>query len=242
MIASINCALVVSIGWVLALCFHEFGHALTAYIGGDKSVKDKGYLTLNPLRYTDASLTLIFPLIILMIGGIALPGAAVYINHSALRNRFWQSAVSLAGPLFSLIALAIFVAPFYFNLVDNPDNWLWASIGVLTLFQTVALILNLLPLPPLDGFGIIEPWLPRSIRKAANNFGQYGIWILFAFLMLYAPANAALWRAAYTIDCDILNVPADSIDVGQDLFRTQRFMLAIFIFVVLALTRNKRSR
>ena len=52
--------LVVS-GWVVGLCLHEFGHALTAYRGGDTTVADTGYLTLDPLKYTDPLLSLILP-------------------------------------------------------------------------------------------------------------------------------------------------------------------------------------
>src|SRR5262245_38736576 len=40
-------------GWVVSLCLHEFGHALAAFVCGDRSVRDKGYLTLDPLHYTD---------------------------------------------------------------------------------------------------------------------------------------------------------------------------------------------
>src|SRR5689334_2297001 len=95
--------LFICFGWMLSLCLHEFGHAIVAYWGGDTSVKDKGYLTLNPLKYTDPNLSLLMPMLFLLIGGIALPGGAVYINHNRLRNRFWQSAVSAAGPIADII-------------------------------------------------------------------------------------------------------------------------------------------
>ncbi|BBD63966.1 peptidase, M50 family protein [Nostoc commune NIES-4072] len=66
-------AVFICLGWILSLCLHEFGHALIAYWGGDTSVKDKGYLTLNPLKYTEPSLSLVLPLFFLLIGSIALP-------------------------------------------------------------------------------------------------------------------------------------------------------------------------
>lgn len=74
-------AIFVCLGWIISVCLHEFGHAIVAYWGGDTSVKDKGYLTLNPLKYTDINLSLTLPLIFLLMGGIPLPGAAVYINE-----------------------------------------------------------------------------------------------------------------------------------------------------------------
>ncbi|WP_233220817.1 hypothetical protein [Chlorogloea sp. CCALA 695] len=48
----------VCVGWILSVCLHEFDHAIVAYWGGDTSVKDKGYLTLNPLKYTNINLCL----------------------------------------------------------------------------------------------------------------------------------------------------------------------------------------
>lgn len=68
-------------GWTVSLCLHEFGHAVTAYRGGDTSVAAKGYLTLDVRRYTDPGMSLVLPLIILLIGGLPLPGGAVWINQ-----------------------------------------------------------------------------------------------------------------------------------------------------------------
>ena len=89
---------VVLIGWIFSLCLHEFSHALVAYLGGDTTVKDKGYLTFNPLKYTHPVYSLLLPLLFLVLGGIGLPGGAVYIETWRLRSRTWMSAVSLAGP------------------------------------------------------------------------------------------------------------------------------------------------
>src|SRR3982074_2160349 len=72
-------------GWGVSLCLHEFGHAFVAFKGGDREVYFKGYLTLDPRRYTDPVLSLVLPLALLAIGGIPLPGGAVWINHNALK-------------------------------------------------------------------------------------------------------------------------------------------------------------
>ena len=164
-------ALLVAAGWVLSLCLHEFGHAIVAYWGGDKSVKAKGYLTLNPLKYTDPGLTLLLPIVFLMLGGIALPGAAVYINRRAIKSRLWLSAVSAAGPLASALTACAFATPFMLGMVSADNEALWSSAAILVLFQVVAVILNSLPVPPLDGYGVIEPWLPNVIRAAVNRSG-----------------------------------------------------------------------
>src|SRR5438445_13593649 len=74
----------VTSGWVTSLCIHEFVHAVVAYLVGDRAVKAYGYITLNPLRYTNLLMSIIFPVIFLLLGGIALPGGAVYIDQAAL--------------------------------------------------------------------------------------------------------------------------------------------------------------
>src|SRR5438093_8094027 len=99
-------------GWIMSLCIHEFGHALVAYLGGDPSVVGAGYLSLNPPRYTNLTMSLVLPVIFLLIGGVALPGAAVYINHSALRTRAWSAAVSIAGPVGTAVCGLLIAAPF----------------------------------------------------------------------------------------------------------------------------------
>jgi Zn-dependent protease len=230
-------ALFVSFGWILALCVHEFCHALVAYIGGDKSVKEKGYLTLNPLKYTDPGLTLVVPIVMLMIGGIALPGAAVYINRSALRNKFWHSAVSAAGPFGSALMVFVYALPFLLH-VRPPENlpWLFPGLALLVLLQIVACILNSLPIPPLDGYGVIEPFLPRSARAAMNRFGQYGIWIVFAALWFINPLNDLLWDVSLVL-ADQLNIPINLIKIGYAYFSQQKFYLVMVLIVVMMLSR-----
>ena len=99
--------IVVIVGWIFSLCLHEFSHSVVAYYGGDTSVKDKGYLTFNPLKYTNPVLSIILPVIFLLLGGIGLPGGAVYIESSRLRSKRWESAVSLAGPAANLVVAVI---------------------------------------------------------------------------------------------------------------------------------------
>ena len=70
-----------SAGWAVSLCLHEFGHAYTAYRGGDRSVRAKGYLTLDIRRYADLGLSLVLPVFFLLLGGIPLPGGAVWIDQ-----------------------------------------------------------------------------------------------------------------------------------------------------------------
>ena len=67
-------------GWLVSLCLHEFGHAYTAWKYGDRDVEVRGYLTLNPLKYTNPLLSLGLPVLFIALGGIGLPGGAVYVR------------------------------------------------------------------------------------------------------------------------------------------------------------------
>lgn len=211
-------AIFVCFGWLLSVCLHEFGHAIVAYWGGDTSVKEKGYLTLNPLKYTDLNLSLVLPLIFLLMGGIALPGAAVYIDHRRLRNRWWESAVSAAGPGASILVALVLAIPFQLDLATE-SNWIWSALAFLIVLDISVVILNLLPIPPLDGYGIIEPWLPAQTKTQLRNFSKYGVIVLFILLWYVQPLNQALWQATFRI-CTFLGVPLELAFKGQQSFTT----------------------
>ncbi len=159
--------LLVTVGWIFSLCLHEFGHAIVAFKGGDYTVKDKGYLTLNPIHYTHPVYSFIMPLVFLMLGGIGLPGGAVYINHHLLRSKKWESAVSLAGPAVNIISTLILCIPFWTGWIHpTENNYQACALAFLIQLEISAVIFNLLPVPSLDGFGAISPWLPQDKVEA----------------------------------------------------------------------------
>lgn len=220
----------ICLGWLLSVCLHEFGHALVAYWGGDTSVKDKGYLTLNPLKYTHPILSIIVPVIFLLLGGIALPGAAVYIDQERLRSRWWQSAVSAAGPLTSLLVAWLLSIPFRLRLVSPTDDsfgldlisppqeyWLWPALALLITLKIYLVLLNLLPIPPLDGYGIIAPWLHKKIQRLLRRFGGFGLLFLFMLLWIVTPLNLLLVRLTILVT-ETLGVSPTMIATGAQLF------------------------
>lgn len=212
----------VTFGWITSLCIHEFGHALVAYLGGDRSVVASGYLTLNPLRYTNVLLSLIMPVIFLLLGGIGLPGGAVYINQAALRNKTWSSAVSAAGPVGTLLCGLLVALPF---LLPGRAAWLgagnfnfWAALAFLGFIEAVAVVLNLLPVPGLDGFGIIRAWLPYSLQDLANRVGALGLLAVFAVLWYVAPIRDVFFETVFQITT-LAHISPAWIIYGQSLMR-----------------------
>jgi Zn-dependent protease len=211
----VNPGLLISVGivvggWMISLTLHEFGHALVAYIGGDHTVKNKGYLTLNPIRYTHPLLSIGLPMVFLAMGGIGLPGGAVYIERHRLHNKWWGAAVSAAGPLANLICLVIFAAPFWTGYVTPEvffeNERVWAGLAFLCWLQGIAIVLNLLPIPPLDGFGIIEPFLPEETAMQMRSLGSIGfLLVLMLFLMpSFGGVNPS----------DIVSEPADELTIA----------------------------
>jgi Zn-dependent protease len=188
----------VLIGYVISLCLHEFGHAIVAYHCGDRTVRAKGYLTLNPLRYTDAQNSILIPVLIMAIGGIGLPGGAVYINTQLLRRRAYGALVSAGGPLATAVVLAVLLVVLRAgsqSLAATPA--LTVSLAFLALLEMTALIFNLLPCPGLDGWGIIEPFLPGAVRAMGRRLAYVAPAILVVALFLVPPLNSLLWDTIF---------------------------------------------
>ena len=199
-------------GWVVSLCLHEFGHAATAYFGGDRAIAKTGYLDLDPMRYTDPLLSIILPIAYILIGGFGLPGGAVYINTGRLRAKGWIAAVAAAGPAMNLLFLLV-VAGLYGELVAHGGTVdLAAGLGVLALFQATAIVLNLLPVPGLDGFGILQPYLPRHLVQRASEIGAGAFFVLFLLIWL-TPVGGALFRVALDIT-SALGINAAAVAIG----------------------------
>ncbi|PHJ15267.1 peptidase m50 [Cystoisospora suis] len=165
---------VVVCGYIISVALHEFAHAATAYKGGDESVVYSGYLTLDYLRYASPLFSLGLPLIFLLLGSVALPGAAVLIQHDQLRGRKWKTLTALAGPLANLLCGFLASGILQLTLIWETGFYytvLHMSLACLVYFQAMSVILNVIPLPPLDGWAAVEPWLPSGcfLKKAMND-------------------------------------------------------------------------
>ena len=216
-------------GWVFSVTLHEFAHALVAYLGGDRTVKDKGYLSFNPLKYTHPMLSIGLPLLFLALGGIGLPGGAVYIERHRLKNKWWGAAVSAAGPAANLLLALLLASPFALGLVDTQviefdlagrpveasgfweNSALWSAVAFLAMLQITAVFFNLLPIPPLDGFGIIEPLLDERTRFQLRQLGMYGL--LQIFIILWTPLGGEFWNMIFDA-VGMLGIPGWMISEG----------------------------
>jgi Zn-dependent protease len=186
-------------GWLVSLCLHEYAHAVIGYFSGDRSVADRGYLRLNPLKYTSPLLSIVLPVIVVVLGGIGLPGGAVWVDHRYIQSKLKASLISAAGPLTNVILALVTAFPLLIGL--GPDNLVgqnaagqvvvsggtghiefWCALSALAFLQVTASILNLLPIPGLDGGGILAPWMSPAYQRAWNLFAPYGFILLFLAL------------------------------------------------------------
>jgi Zn-dependent protease len=213
--------LFVTAAWVVSLCLHEYAHARTALHSGDTSIGAKGYLTLNPLKYTHAMLSIVLPVIFVIMGGIGLPGGAVFIERGRIRGRWRHSLISAAGPLTNVLFAAVCTAPFWLHALDGVPVAFRYALAFLALLQVTAAILNFLPVPGLDGYGILEPWLSHGIRRQVEPFAPFGLLAVFA--VLWIPSVNTVFFDAINSVLGALGVHQWDTYAGQELYRFWQF-------------------
>jgi Zn-dependent protease len=204
-------------GWVVSLCLHEYAHARTALHGGDVSVGAKGYLTLNPTKYTHAMLSIVLPVVFVVLGGIGLPGGAVYIERGRIPGRWRHSLISAAGPLTNALFAALLTIPFWLDAMGDVPFAFRYGLAFLAMLQITAAILNFLPVPGLDGYGVLEPWLSPGLRRQAEPLAPFGLLIVFGFLWVPA-VNEIFWNTAEHI-MHVFGVSPLDVRFGYDFFR-----------------------
>ena len=213
--------LLVASAWVISLCLHEYSHALLAFGGGDRAVAERGYLTLNPLKYTHPVLSIVLPLLFLVLGGIGLPGGAVWVDHASVRSRVWDSLISFAGPATNLLCTFVLLVPFWVGVDTAAHETFWAGIAFLALLQLMASVLNFLPIPGIDGGNVFYPWLSPQWKRGFGHMAPFGMLILFG--LLFSPRiNAVFFDLVDTVG-GVVGLPSYLASEGLRLFRFWSF-------------------
>jgi Zn-dependent protease len=218
------------IGWIMSVVLHEFAHGLVAYLGGDYTIKERGGLTLNPIQYIDPVTSLLLPAVFLMMGGIPLPGGVTYIRRDLLRSRGWESAVAAAGPVMNFILFLLCALPFHPTLgwidVNMPtsDYKTWhLFLGAMAQLQLTAVFINLIPIPPLDGFNIISPALDAETRLKLSTPPVSTFAFITFFLILFSThAVQKIYNLATRLELK-LSFDAAAIDMMWNCFNLSLF-------------------
>ncbi|MEI8359084.1 MAG: site-2 protease family protein [Deltaproteobacteria bacterium] len=180
---------------VFAVCVHESAHGAVALWCGDPTARDLGRITLNPLRHVDPFGTILLPAM------LALSGAPVFgwakpvpvVLERARDPRRARLLVSAAGPLSNLILAGLFAAlASRLRALETagPIAQCLFWFALFSVLVNVALaVFNLLPVPPLDGFGVVEGLLPPSLDGLVATIRQLGMPILLALIFTGALRN-----------------------------------------------------
>jgi Zn-dependent protease len=221
--ATLNIIVFVVAGWLVSLCLHEYAHALFAYLRGDRSAADRGYLTLNPLKYTHPILSIVLPVVFLLIGGIGLPGGAVWLDRHAIRGgKVVQSMVSLVGPGANVVFGVALAVPFMLGVPTVAHAHFWYGLAFLGFLQIMAAVINLLPIPGVDGGNAVRPWLTYQYSRFFDAVAPYGLLVLF-LILFQAPVIAGIFFDFVYFVCDLLGLQRFFIDQGLIMFQFWRY-------------------
>lgn len=189
--------------WVLPVIFaitvHETAHGWMAWRLGDPTARMLGRLTLNPVKHIDPLGTLLVPGLLLMVGGFLFGWAKpVPVTWENLRKPKRDMAlVALAGPVSNLLmaifwALVIRLAMAVGDHLHDVAIYLLYA-GVAGIFiNTLLMVLNLLPLPPLDGGRVAVGLLPGPLSWKLSRLEPYGFPIL-VLLLLTGMLGQVMW-------------------------------------------------
>ena len=214
---TVNVLLFVLAGWVVSLSLHEYAHARYAYHSGDRAVADRGYLTLNPLKYTHPVLSIALPVLFLLLGGIGLPGGAVWVDRRAVRGRLNASLISGVGPAANVLFLGLLLIPFAMNVRTREHTTFWAAVALLAFLQLTAALLNLVPIPGVDGGNIVRPWLSPGAGRVFDQIAPFGMLILFA--LLFTPITGEVFFVVVRSISDVIGLPRGLAQLGLDMIQ-----------------------
>ncbi|HLT28040.1 MAG TPA: site-2 protease family protein [Zeimonas sp.] len=175
---------------ILAITLHEAAHAFVAARLGDRTAQQLGRMTINPLRHIDPVGTLLVPALILLaskaFGGTLLFGWAkpVPIIQSNLRSpRRDMGIVAAAGPGANILMALAWGLLLKVLLVGGIDSAFLVRMAVAGVLVNLALaVLNLVPIPPLDGGRIVASLLPDALANTYSRIEPWGIFLLLVLL------------------------------------------------------------
>ena len=177
--------LIMYLGMVVLLTFHEFGHAWMALRCGDDTAKSQGRVSLNPLVHIDQFGTVLMPLMMIYLGasnsnlGRFLIGWAkpVPVNPQNLRNpRVDDILVILAGPWMNLLLAIVIMGFARIGMAVHAPNVVDLCIKMAHLSMMLCFF-NLIPIPPLDGSQVLRSLVGMSY-ETYNEISRYSWFIL----------------------------------------------------------------
>lgn len=172
----------VAITLIIAFSVHEFAHAFAAWKFGDDTAKRQGRLTLNPMQHLDP-----FGTILIFIAGFGWARPVPVNRFFFKKPRIAGITVSFAGPFSNLVMASLGFIIWYALVATGIAATLPAAVpdflDIFIQLNVVLFVFNLLPLPPLDGYRIVEDVVPRDWRAKMTQYETYGT-LIFLILVI----------------------------------------------------------
>lgn len=181
---------VLALPLILAITVHEAAHGFVADRLGDKTARMLGRITLNPIKHIDPVGTVLVPLALFAFTGFIIGWAKpVPVDPRNFRNpRRDMALVAVAGPLSNLLMAIVWgLLVFLGQALLSANSWLaepliyMGAAGVL--INVILMVLNLIPLPPLDGGRVVAGLLPAKLADGYGRLEPYGMFILIGLLV-----------------------------------------------------------
>jgi Zn-dependent protease len=182
--------------FIVSLTLHELAHGLAAYKLGDRTAKDQGRLTLNPIAHMDPLGSLI--LVLTYFGGSFLFGWAkpVPVDPRNLRTspQVGMALVGAAGPATNFVIALVAGGVWAHNELTGDT----AKIVAYTITVNVILgVFNLFPIPPLDGSRVIGGFMPRDVYARWAALDQYGMFVVFGLFFVFNNQTSTLLQSGF---------------------------------------------
>ena len=183
---------------IFSVVLHELAHGYMARALGDDTAERAGRLTLNPIPHLDPVGSVLVPILCSVMG---LPGFAwakpVPFNpanlHKDMRNG--PLKVALAGPATNLVLMVVFGMAARF-LVGSASTELIAALSFVAVINAFLAVLNLVPIPPFDGFRLIG-LVSRSVAERLEGLGPSSL--ILAFAVIYVGAGVIGYVASFLV-------------------------------------------
>jgi Zn-dependent protease len=184
--------------FIFSVIIHEVSHGYIAHLRGDATAKNLGRITLNPFVHLEFFGSIVLPSMLLLIKAPILFGWAkpVPVNYANLKNpKLDAITVSFAGPA-SNILLAIFsgIGIHFISLISHFSDGFYRSIAtflyVVLNVNLILAVINLIPIPPLDGSKIVAYFLPKNISRNYLNLNP-----LMCLIILFIVLSSGLVRS-----------------------------------------------
>jgi Zn-dependent protease len=187
---------------LFAITLHEVAHGWVALSFGDRTAQMLGRLSLNPVRHIDPVGTVILPLMLMAFGGFLFGWAKpVPVNYGNLKHPKRDMAiVAIAGPLTNLLMLLGWAAVLRISFMATGEDGVLLGIRYMAVagvsINIGLMVLNMLPLPPLDGGRVLAGLLPHRAAQAYSRIEPYGLVILILAMMSGVLGAVMSWPMA----------------------------------------------